>query len=229
MGEGRNYWGTDLGGVEPKSFNPKEGRMGTRLPKRYQEDMAPEVGKAMWRQGYIEPWELLRIAVWKSAIGGAALSVEEPDRIRSVTRSVLSILQPYRDATAAEKLSGAVVEREAFLEATRLAIGFGPKGDAGSGLRSLHGIQLRVATAVLNTLNPNAWPVVDRWAVRTVFAQPWPDPGRLDVYWQYLERLAEIQRRWHQDLTIHEVDLLAMNLGMNEEEPLFDRIAFVTG
>ena len=195
----------------------------------YYEDLPRDLSDRAWNRRYIEPWDLLRIAAWKSSRTPAFLSLEEPDRIVSITGTVLESLRPYRHAVAAEVLSGSVNERDDFLNATKLAIGppDGPKGGLGGGLCSLHGIRLRVATAVLATLNPAAWAVVDVWAVQTLFLPPAPQADRLDVYWQYLQRLADLQSGQYAEKTIHEVDLLAMNLGMEGEHPPFDRIPFV--
>jgi len=120
-------------------------------------------------------------------------------------------------------------QRASFLEATRVAIGSGLKGEAAGGPTSLHGIRLPVATAVLTTLNPAAWPVIDRWAIQSLFSPPSPPVDRLAVYWQYLERLAELQRRWYPDATIHDVDVLAMRMAMSGVDPPFERLRFVVG
>jgi hypothetical protein len=191
-------------------------------------DPPSELAEAAWERGHIEPWDLLRITAWKAAITPAWLSVEDPRRIVSVTAAVIKVLKPYRRAVAAEVLFDSPDGGAAFLEATREGIGRTQKGAQDGGLRSLWGIRLPAATAVLTILNPSAWPVIDRWAVTTIFSDPPRILDSVDHYLTYLRRLAALQQHQYPDLTIHEVDLQAMGLGRKGEEPPFERVKVAT-
>jgi hypothetical protein len=195
---------------------------GRRRPA-YQEEVGPDIRRGIWDRGHIEPWELLRIVAWKSAKGLPWLALERPEKIVAVTREVCAAIAPYSDAVASDEFK--VEERgQAFLDATCQALG--PRKKA-TGLRSLRGIELPVATAVLAVLNPAAWPVIDRWAVLSVFeALPRDATYRLDVYRQYVRRLAEIQRLQFSSHTIHAVDQRAMRAAQKGTPPPFVRVAF---
>jgi hypothetical protein len=48
-----------------------------------------------WSHGYIEVFELTRIAAWKSTQGVAAVTVNGPGEIEACTRAAMSIIQPW--------------------------------------------------------------------------------------------------------------------------------------
>ena len=81
----------------------------------------------------------------------------------------------------------------------------------------------RSASAVLATLNPSAWPVIDRWAMKALFTGPPRVLNRRDQYRSYLLRLAELQREVPSQ-TIHAVDIVAMQLGVSGEPPPFPKV-----
>jgi hypothetical protein len=163
----------------------------------------------IWARGYIEAWELFRIAAWKSANGNLAwLSLEEPDHIASQTGKAIAYVAKYRESSVVT-LRDKPREWEAFLEATSWAV-----GDT-SGLRFLRGIRLPTATAVLALLNPKAWPVIDRWGAKGVFgAGSKAQLNKFATYRCYTEHLVDIQREKYPDKTIHQVDQEVMSLSM---------------
>lgn len=175
--------------------------------------------------GHIEPWELFRVVAWKSAKGLPWLAVESVERIVAVTSEAVEVLMPFSNAIAADQLEGEDKGRS-FLQATCAALG--PSGKT-AGLRRLRGVELPVATAVLSVLNPAAWPVIDRWALLSIFeALPRNAAYRLDVYQQYVRRLAELQRRDFKGETIHAVDQRAMRAAQDGVRPPFEKVAFGT-
>lgn len=179
-------------------------------------DLAEEI----WEQRRIEPWALLKIVAWKSANGNLGLlSQNSEPEIEAVTLRAISALLPYRESEA-RVLRNSSSDWIRFLTATDAAVRFN------GGLASLHGIQLPTASAILAILNPRAWPVLDRWAVRSVFH---PIPSAIQLTWrstyhQYIERLVILQEQLYPTLTIHEVDQLAMNLARDKQKVPFDRI-----
>ena len=82
----------------------EDAAMAERSRKAYQHDLPAELAERCWDTGWIEPWDLLRVVSWKSAIVGASLSVVEPDAIRQTTAAVIEALRPYRNAVAADVL-----------------------------------------------------------------------------------------------------------------------------
>jgi hypothetical protein len=53
-----------------------------------------------WNRGYIEPFELTRIAAWKNARSVAAITVNRPENIEAWTRAAISVIRPWRDRRA---------------------------------------------------------------------------------------------------------------------------------
>ncbi len=44
-------------------------------------------------------------------------------------------------------------------------------GEPASGLLALQGVGYPMASAILDILDPDVWPVIDKWAVQTVFGK----------------------------------------------------------
>jgi hypothetical protein len=166
-----------------------------------------------WGRGYLTPLELLRIGAWKSARGLAWLSLNAEGEIESRTAEALRHLWRWRGRRMAGVDDGAVWV--AWRETSRAAIGDHYEG---TGLLGLSGVGYRMATAVLAILDPEVWPVMDRFAVMTVFGrqrsgEPLPADGweRADAYAVYGHHLATVGRRcWGAELTIHGLDQEAM-------------------
>ena len=79
-----------------------------------------------------------------------------------------------------------------------------------------------MATALLSVLDPDLWPVMDRWAVLTVFEAPLARKAwqRGIAYEVYARRLATAGREaWGMDLNIHALDMAAMKASKEENLP----------
>jgi hypothetical protein len=104
-------------------------------------------------------------------------------------------------------------------ETARHAIGVAATRE---GLLGLKGVGYPMATAILDILDPEVWPVIDHWAVQTVFGPqpdgtPWP-PRRWQcaaAYEAYARHLAtEGPKRWGSGNFIHQLDVKAMKASM---------------
>jgi hypothetical protein len=149
---------------------------------------------------------MFRIVAWKSARGLGHLATCDAGTIERVTRETVGLLRDYEHSEDPEP-------DDRFWERTFKAIG---PPDKSSGLRSLSGVRLPVASAILCVLNPAVWPVVDRWGLPKVLSDlPSVAVQRLDVYRAYLEQLNRIRGAFYADSSIHEVDVIAMDSGRN--------------
>lgn len=52
------------------------------------------ITREAWSRGYIDAFELARIAAWKSARNVAAITVNRPKEIELWTRAAISTIQP---------------------------------------------------------------------------------------------------------------------------------------
>jgi hypothetical protein len=157
-----------------------------RRPK-YQREPT-ELREVIWRQGLITPWQLLRIASWKSARSLAHLSLNNPADIEAATGAALTAASPFRTARR-PRLTGR------FWEATGEAVGY---------LDRLHGVNLAMGSAVLCIANPRVWPVVDRWAAQRLFGtRVVSSPA---FYMAYITRLSLLLPKGPEAPTIHELD-----------------------
>jgi len=92
-----------------------------------------------------------------------------------------------------------------------------------SGLLGLEGVGYPMATAILDVLDPGVWPVMDRWAVMTVFGtrpdgHPWPGTRwhRASAYETYARHLVTFgAAAWGPQLSVHQLDVQAMELSRN--------------
>jgi hypothetical protein len=175
----------------------------------YQETVPGTVPKAAWARGHLTPLEFLRIAAWKSARGLGWLSLNAEGDIEQRTEAAMTHLKPWHEKRAVE-----ISDDEtwaAWRETSRRAIG---SKTAKTGLLGLHGVDYPMATAVLCVLDPDVWPVMDRWAVLTVFGTSFSTRAwqRGIAYEAYTRRLATAGREaWGMDLNIHALDLAAMD------------------
>ena len=141
-------------------------------------------------RGYISPWELLKIVSWKSAKGVALLSLNTEAEIVELTSEAV------RDLTTWSWPYGALRDGNLNDEAWALweewvgqVIGADQKhsksGHA-TGLLRLHGVGYPVATAILAFLKPEVFPVMDKWAVETIFGE-----GASRKRWQHKSKYRE--------------------------------------
>jgi hypothetical protein len=175
----------------------------------YQKEPPASLVRAAWARGFLTPLELLRIAAWKSAKALGWLSLNTEPDIESRTAAAIDQLRPWRGQRMAGVDDDAVWAK--WRETSSTAIGADKEG---TGLLGLSGVGYPLATAILAVLDPEVWPVMDRWAVMTVFgSQPSGKPYRLDrwqradAYQVYGHHLATVGRRcWGTELTIHRLD-----------------------
>ncbi len=190
---------------------------GDDMSKRYQS--APtDVSESAWRRGFMTPLEVFRSAAWKSALGLGELSLNTEEEFEVVTGEAMDHIRSWRGRS----LVG-VDNNDDWIDwhaTARSAIGsnYVPR----TGLMRLNGVSYPMATALLCVLDPTVWPVMDRWAVQSVFGL------RLDgrqfgrgewqkatVYASYARHLATTGAQcWPDAVTIHELDQAAMGASM---------------
>jgi hypothetical protein len=171
-----------------------------------------------WNRGYLEAFELARIAAWKNAHSVAAVTVNKPEEIEDCTRAAMSSIKPWRGRKAIELVTDA--DWDDWQQTANRAIGWvGGRRGPSSGLLSLKGVEYPMATAILDILDPDVWPVIDKWAAKTVFGNA---PSRYCAarYVAYTRHLAtEGARCWDAGLSIHELDMKAQSASMNHHLP----------
>lgn len=163
----------------------------------------------------MEPWELLRVCAWKSARGLANLALNDERDIRDRTEQACEVLMEFRN----HDVLRAKTDWDHWQEQVRLAVGAKRQR---TGLLGLHGVGYPVATAVLATLNPAAFPVLDRWAVNYLYG-PEVRPARYEyahMYRAYAADLVEarqtLERAANRPIdSIHRLDQQAMRMGMD--------------
>lgn len=179
-----------------------------------------ELRNAILVRGHIEPWELLRICAWKSAKGLAWLTLNTEDEIRNYTREAIAALKATGGAT--DVLNGNLGEDDWNAWETKAGelIGADAKHGGPSGLLRLHGVGYPVATAILGFLAPTTFPVMDKWAVETIFG-----PGASKKRWQrkaayraYTERLVNPKCTALEAISsLRDRDQAAMAAGLSEK------------
>lgn len=161
---------------------------------------------------YIEPFDLCRIGAWKSARIPALICLNDPDRIKEVTKVAKSELSNWlrgRNLLDAARSDAAIwVEYERVVGRS--------VGDArtGAGLLGLTGVGYPMASAILRVWNRRAFPVVDRFAVADVFGRR-IDLSRFSAsrYREYAEKLSDRYSETDPTADIHDLDLMAMKAG----------------
>ena len=179
-----------------------------------------ELVEGIMGRGHITPWELLKIVSWKSAKGVAWLSLNTEEEIISCTAETVAGLTSglgLADVLATEMTDELWELWEA--KAGEL-IGADKKYAAGgvpTGLLRLHGVGYPVATALLGLLKPEVFPVMDRWAIETIFGKGaskkrWQTKAKYREYTQLLvtPKIMELQKIE----TLRGRDKAAMNISM---------------
>ena len=172
-------------------------------------------------RGHIEPWELLRICAWKSAKGLAWLTLNTEDEIRNYTREAITALKASGGPT--DVLNGNLNEADWDAWETKAGelVGADTKHGGPSGLLRLHGVGYPVATAILGFLAPTTFPVMDKWAVETIFGsgaskKRWQ---RKAAYRAYAERLVSPKCAALEAISsLRDRDKAAMELGMSKKK-----------
>jgi hypothetical protein len=187
------------------------------MAKKYQK-RPDDVAARAWSRGYLTPLDLFKVAAWKTGQGLGSLTVNTEEEIEARTRAAVDCLRPWRDKPVSRLADDAIWED--WRETARHAIG--ASADR-SGLLGLEGVGYPMATAILDILDPGVWPVMDRWAVITVFGtqpggRPWPG-----TRWQHATAYKAYARHlvthgaaaWGSSLSVHELDEEAMRLSRN--------------
>lgn len=194
--------------------------VGMRRPL-YQ-DEPTYLASGIFERGYITPWELFKIVTWKSAKGVAWLSLNDENEIISCTKETITGLKLWSgpdnilETEMTDELwdlwevkAGELIGADERWSSDRVA----------SGLLRLHGIGFPVATAILGLLKPEVFPVMDRWAVESIFGigesrRRWQTKAK---YRAYAERLVNPEIVELRDLrTLRERDKAAMNRSMRK-------------
>ena len=182
--------------------------------KKYQE-RPDDVAARAWSRGYLTPLDLFKVAAWKTGRGLGSLTLNAEEEIVSRSRAAIDCIRPWHNTTIIAEADDAMWQN--WRETARSAIGAATDR---SGLLGLHGVGYPMATAILDILDPCVWPVMDRWAVMTVFGihpggQPWPVTRwqRASAYEAYARHLITSgAAAWGSCLSVHELDVEAMEL-----------------
>jgi len=175
---------------------------------------------AIFERGFITPWELLKIVTWKSAKGVAWLSLNTEDEIVSCTKETVAGLKSWSGPS--DLLNSEMTEEYWDIwEAKAGELIGADKAHAESGIPSgllrLHGVGYPVATAVLGLLMPKVFPVMDKWAVETIFGsgaskKRWQTKAKYREYTQLLVKPTQEElQKFH---TLRDRDKAAMNISM---------------
>lgn len=173
---------------------------------------------AAWSRGHLTPLELFRVAAWKTGQGLGSLTVNPEEEIEARTQAAIECIRPWRDQPVSVLTDEATWDD--WRETARRAIG--ASADQ-SGLLGLEGVGDPMATAILDILDPGAWPVMDRWAVMTVFGNR-PNGRQLpSAQWQHSAAYEAYARHlvtygtaaWGSGLSVHQLTEKAMELARN--------------
>jgi hypothetical protein len=142
------------------------------------------------KRGHITPWELFKIVSWKSAKGVAWLSLNTEAEIVEFTSEVLRELRTW-SWTYGTLMDGNMNDEAWALWEEKVGQVIGAdqkhsKSGHATGLLRLHGVGYPVATAILAFLNPEVFPVMDKWAVETIFGE-----GASRKRWQHKSKYRE--------------------------------------
>jgi hypothetical protein len=135
----------------------------------------------------------------------AGITVNKPEEIGACTRATMAVIEPWRGKKATAL--GADAEWDDWRQTANRGHRLGrPQKGTASGLLSLKGVEYPMATAILDILDPDVWPVLDKWAAMTVFGDI-PSRYCATRYAAYARHLAtEGARHWNADLSIHRLD-----------------------
>jgi hypothetical protein len=183
--------------------------------KKYQERPDHVTARA-WSRGYLTPLDLFKVAAWKTGRGLGSLTLNTEEEIAFRTEAAIDHIRPWHNRAITAATDHA--NWDDWRETARRAIGAATDQ---SGLLGLHGVGYPMATAILDILDPCLWPVMDRWAVMTVFGtrrngQQWPATRwqRASAYEAYARQhlVTFGAAAWGSSHSGHELDVQAMEL-----------------
>lgn len=160
----------------------------------------------------------MRIAAWKQAHIPAAMSINLPQQIETVTDEAISILR----ASGCQKWSllgnDSATLWQDYEDLVRTIVG---TKRAKNGLYGMRGVEYPTASAILCILDPTMFPVIDQHAVRAIYGTETSgkDFGTAKwycatVYAHYARQLANVlHKQWRSAENIHKLDLKAMSVG----------------
>ncbi len=163
----------------------------------------------IWASGHIEPWDLLRICAWKSAKGLAPLSLNSEEVILAATTNACTALEPLHDHDVL------IDETDWSDWETRVKAAIGTEDR--TGLLALQGVGYPIATAILCILNPRAFPVLDKLAIRDLYgadARSMSYYAHGARYCRYTRDLIAHRRSDVHSRTIHSIDQALMRRAM---------------
>jgi hypothetical protein len=161
--------------------------------------------------------QVLRVAAWKSGRGLGDLTLNSEEAFRGVSSKAMKEIQSWNGRSVLGRMSHK--DWDDWRDVAATAIGSKAKA---TGLLGLKGVGYPMATAILCILNPEVWPVMDKWAVQTVFGtrvggRQW-STGRWQkakAYSAFAHHLAtQGSKTWPAERTIHSLDQLAMRASM---------------
>ena len=174
------------------------------------------------KRGHITPWELFKIVSWKSAKGVAWLSLNTEEEIISCTKETVARLKNWSgpvDILAEEMTDALWSEWEAKAGELIGADKHRAEGGTATGLLRLHGVGYPVATAILGLLKAEVFPVMDKWAVETIFGEGaskkrWQTKSKYRAYAQLLVKpeIGQLQKV----TTLRRRDKAAMDIAMQK-------------
>lgn len=184
------------------------------MAKKYQK-RPDDVAARAWSRGYLTPLDLFKAAAWKTGQGLGYLTLNTEDEITSRTRAAIDCIRPWHGRTITAEAGDA--EWDDWRETARHAIGATVDQ---SGLLGLQGVGYPMATAILDILDPCVWPVIDQWAVMTVFGTRPSGQQWSAARWQCASAYAAYARHlvtsgaaaWGPHLSVHELDIEAMEI-----------------
>ena len=180
------------------------------------QDEPKELEAEIFSLGYITPWNLFKIVSWKSARGLAWLSLNTEKEISFVTKELVDGLKQLPES--ASVLSKPMNEEdwnEWQRKAGELIGAVRKRNVQPSGLLRLHGVGYPVATAILGLLKPDVFPIMDKWAVETIFGagtgkKTWQWHTKI-AYRKYTERLVNPECEFLNEIkTLRKRDIAAM-------------------
>jgi hypothetical protein len=181
----------------------------------YQDPPPPKLASDAWARKSLTALDVFRIGAWKSVKGLGWLTLNSQETFEVVTREAIEVLRPWIDRPVLQQDEDVFWDEWRDAAASAVGSNFAPK----SGLLRLTGVSYPMATAILCVLDSERWPVIDRWAVATVFGHSAFNWQRASVYRTYARHLATVGHKvWGPDLSIHELDQRAMRASMPDGE-----------
>ncbi len=175
------------------------------------------VGKRAWALGYMTPLDAIRVAAWKQAQIPAAMSVNNPLQIETVTAEVISKLHASGCRHWVPVGNDSATFWQDYEDLVRSVVG---AKNTKTGLHGMRGVEYPTASAILCILDPTIFPVIDQHAVRAIYGTDSTGSDFDTVKWycatvyaHYARHLATTVHVKFGGLSLHKLDLNAMRTG----------------